>query len=133
MHARRIGFTLSLALGVIVTFALLAPVPDTPANEFPGLDKAVHFTMFFLTALPALTVAPRAWGWVAILVVVYGGMIEIVQPIFGRGRELADFIANSFGVLCAIPAGRFLARRMSPARKGGDHKRPQTDRRVRNS
>lgn len=113
-----------------MTYALLAPVPDTPANGFPGLDKLVHFTMFFLIALPALSVAPRAWGWTVALVVVYGGMIEIVQPLFGRGRELGDFIANSFGAVCAIPAARLLARGLSPARKGGYHKRPETDRRV---
>lgn len=126
-RAKTIGVLISLTIAGFVTYFLLAPVPDTPAGRIPGIDKVVHFTMFFLIALPALCVAPRAWGWIVALVVIYGGMIEIIQPIFGRGRELADLIANSLGALSAVPVGRFMARRVSPSRKGRNHKRSQPD------
>lgn len=105
---QKTGFALSATLACLFLLALLAPVPDTAPKGVPGLDKIVHFTFFFLIALPGLSVAPRSWVWMVPLVITYGGMIEIIQPFFGRGAELGDFIANSLGVICAVPIGRWV-------------------------
>jgi hypothetical protein len=44
-------------------------------------------------------------------------MIELAQPSFGRGREWADFAANSLCVITAIPVGRGIFSRWLQARQ----------------
>lgn len=103
----RIGFALSMILGVFATFALLLPAPKSPAPSLVGLDKAVHFAIFFAVALPSLMTGPRNWIWLVPLIVGFGILIEVIQPHFGRGAEIGDAIANTLGVLCAVPVGRW--------------------------
>jgi VanZ family protein len=101
------------------------PMSGVPVPRFGGIDKLAHFLMFFAIALPSLSVAPRIWVWFVPLVIGYGGLSEIVQPSFGRGREWADFLANSFGVLAAIPVGRVLFRRLLKRRHLHQCERPK--------
>lgn len=109
---RRRGIILSGIIGVVITILLLIPIsgPDL-SSSLLGADKAVHFLFFFALVMPSLTFYPRSWAWVVPVAIVYGGMIELIQPYFGRGMELGDFIANSLGVLAAIPASRWAHRR----------------------
>jgi VanZ family protein len=36
--------------------------------------------------------------WLAPVLAAYGGAIELVQPMVGRGRELADWLADLAGI-----------------------------------
>lgn len=109
---RRRGIILSGIIGVVITTLLLIPIsgPDLSSSAF-GPDKAVHFLFFFALVLPILTFYPRSWVWVVPVAIAYGGMIEVIQPYFGRGMELGDFVANSLGVLAAIPVSRWAHKR----------------------
>ncbi len=107
----KIGFALSLLLACAVSLMLFMPLSGVPAPRLIGLDKLAHFLMFFLIALPGLSAAPRIWPWFVPLLICYGGVTELVQPNFGRGREWGDFFANALGVLAAIPVGREIFRR----------------------
>ncbi|CUX81416.1 MAG: VanZ like family [Roseibaca calidilacus] len=104
--ARR-GCALSACLAVIVAVLLLQPLPEAVDFSLPHLDKLVHAAMFCTVALPAMLGLPRRWhGLVWGLVLAYSGLIELVQPYFGRGAEWADLAANGLGAGIAL----FLAR-----------------------
>ncbi|MCH8467446.1 MAG: VanZ family protein [Roseinatronobacter sp.] len=113
----RTGLALSALLGCAAMVLLFMPMSGMPSLRVSGIDKLVHFLMFFAIALPGLSVAPRIWIWFVPLLIGYGGMIELVQPSFGRGREWADFAANSLGVITAIPVGRGIFSRWLQARQ----------------
>ena len=57
--------------------------------------------------------------WVLPAALVFGGVIELIQPFFGRSSELADFWADAAGVGAGTVLGlslRALAkRRTSPS------------------
>ena len=103
----RTGFALSAILGVLAAFALLLPAPKSPVPLWGGLDKVVHFSIFFLVALPSLMTGPRNWIWLVPVISGFGILIELIQPYFGRGAEVGDAIANTLGVLGAVPVGRW--------------------------
>jgi hypothetical protein len=122
---RTIGYAVSAGLALIITAALLAPMSGVSGPKVTGLDKIIHFFLFFILVLPALMVAPRIWVWVVPVAIVYGGLIEIIQPYFGRGMEFGDFIANTLGVLAAVPVSRWLNARASKGRQLAKNKRAE--------
>lgn len=98
-----IGCAASACLAAIVTLLLLSPMPGGKPFPVPHLDKVVHAGLFCAVALPAMLGAPGRWHWLIGLVVLgYGGMTELVQPYFGRGAELGDFVANAVGAGLAV-------------------------------
>jgi VanZ family protein len=93
-----------------VTLALLAPVPLGLENEtlhgfvHLQLDKLVHAALFFGLAqawLRGAAGAPRAGVTLGLAVAagLYGGLLELVQPSFGREAEWGDFAADLVGAL----------------------------------
>jgi len=86
--------TLALAVGMAV--ATLLPLPPGPG--IPGSDKTHHLLGFAALTLPLATTRPRALWWLVPVLAAYGGVIELVQPLVGRGRELADWLADLAGI-----------------------------------
>lgn len=105
---RRAALWLTLLAGVLVGVGALWPMPDIPGP--PGSDKTMHILAFFALVLPTATLSPRLLVWVLPLAVLYGGAIEIVQPYFGRERELLDLVADSVGAGLGSLAGLVLFR-----------------------
>lgn len=124
----RTGFAISGLLAVVITILLLVPTSGTSAPKIIGFDKIIHFVLFFLLVVPALSYAPRTWVWVVPVAILYGAMIEIIQPYFGRGREFGDFVANSLGALVAVPVSRWVHTRWLEPRQISDDKRPEGNR-----
>ena len=98
-----LALILTLLLAAAMAAATLMPLPPGPG--LPGSDKTHHILGFAVLALPMATVRPRAMLWLAPLLACYGGVIEIVQPFVGRGRELADWLADLAGVGLGTLAG----------------------------
>lgn len=96
---------------------MLSPAGPDVAPTFPHFDKLAHFAVFFAIALPAIAVRPGAWLWIVLSASALGGIIEIIQPFFGREREFGDFVADVLGALAAVPVGHALARRLSKSRQ----------------
>lgn len=111
------GYILSGVIAVTATVLMLMPDSPGPPPPVVGLDKIAHAVTFFLVLIPILSVRPATWIWLVPLAAAYGGAIELIQPYFGRGRELGDFIANIVGITLAIPVGRMMHRRFSEWRK----------------
>ena len=94
----RAAMAVSLLLAVVIAFATLLPPPAMPPGP-PGGDKLHHFVAFAALVFPVVLARPRAALWAVPLAAGYGGVIELIQPSFGRSRELADAVANTLGAL----------------------------------
>ena len=81
-----------------VLVGALAPQADTP-QLFALADKVVHTLAFTALALVGLRAYPRLVFVVCILLVVLGGLIEIIQGYTStRAQEWEDFFADILGV-----------------------------------
>ena len=123
----RLRWALVAAFAAVIFAAssLERPTPSPPA--IPGLDKALHFAVFFLFAatlrwalcgsgIGATTAALLA----ACLTCLYGASDEIHQAFVpGRTATWGDWLADSFGGF-AMASALLLRRRIKPRyqRKG---------------
>ncbi len=100
-----IGSAVTLVLAVVIAALTLAPMPSGgPA----GADKIYHVFAFACLAFPLPLVRPRLALWVILGVIAYGGMIEMIQPFFGRQAEWADLIADGVGAILGAVVARQL-------------------------
>ena len=92
---------LTLLLTAVLTVAMLWPI-DQPPPAPDGTDKIVHLLAFAALTFP-LACTGR-FGLVPVFVgaSAYGGLIELIQPSFGRSAEMQDWIADIVGVTLAI-------------------------------
>lgn len=100
-----IGSAVTLVLAVIIAVLTLAPMPSGgPA----GSDKLYHVLAFACLAFPLPLVRPRWTVWVILGVIAYGGVIEMIQPFFGRQAEWADLVADGVGAILGAIVARHL-------------------------
>ncbi|MCC5970117.1 MAG: hypothetical protein JJU15_09215 [Pararhodobacter sp.] len=97
-----IGVAATILLGIVIAFLTLAPVSS---EGVPGSDKLHHVLAFAALAFPIPFARPRLAIPVALGVIAYGGVIELIQPYFGRQAEWADFLADIFGAVLGAAAG----------------------------
>lgn len=87
---------------VVLLFLLLSPGGTLETEEIIW-DKAAHFIAFGLI-LWSLGVLfrrlPRTWA--ALLAVVLGGAVEVVQGYIGRDPSWGDLLADALGVAVAL-------------------------------
>ena len=100
----------------LITFLSLASFSDYgPLDaEIPHLDKAVHFTFYFVaTILGCFFLRERSRGslprtrafiYIGIFLAIYGTVIEVLQLKMTEDRsgEFLDFLANLSGILLAL-------------------------------
>lgn len=67
----------------------------------------LHFTAYFgLAAIATVGLGrARAAIWGAFALVIFGGILEIVQSFVGRDAEWLDEVANTIGVCAGLGAG----------------------------
>lgn len=93
----------------VVTVAIVAltlsPVSPAPPMPVDHADKLLHAVAFFAWA--SLVAAGWRWpGWrVLIVAAVFGGAIELAQPLTGRDAELADLAADLAGAAAGLWVG----------------------------
>lgn len=95
-----------------LTILILAhiPIPQL-VYQAQVSDKSLHFLAYLLLAFlfwcsispdKKATVSSKA-PWLALLILgVYGGIDEKIQPYFGRTCDALDFFANIGGILCGL-------------------------------
>ncbi|WP_269716080.1 hypothetical protein [Caulobacter sp. NIBR2454] len=92
--------------------------PGGPGSLVPW-DKALHGGTFFVLTGMALLAFPKMKLWrVAVLMLGFGGLIEILQslPLFDRDAEWADMLADAVGIGAVIGVAVAVAlRRKLPA------------------
>lgn len=94
---------LTLALLTGLTFALLWPIEAS--GGLRGGDKVVHFLAFAILAFPIACTGRLRMSILFFACSIYGGVIELLQPSFGRGAEVLDWIADMLGVAFGIFIG----------------------------
>lgn len=94
---------LTLALLTGLTFALLWPIEAS--GGLRGGDKVVHFLAFAILAFPIACTGRLRMIILFFACSIYGGVIELLQPSFGRGTEVLDWIADMLGVAFGIFIG----------------------------
>ena len=97
------AMVLTFAFSLIICVGTLTPL--LRAVDVPGTDKWHHFLAFAALTYP-LTVASRRY-WLSIIVfgLLFGGLIEIIQPYVNRYGDVADFTADAVGVLIGFLFG----------------------------
>ncbi len=116
---RRQKITIAVLVIYWIVLAVVAhiPIPQVVYRAQVS-DKWLHFLAYLnLVFLMWFSIKPDSkvsWRnrlvWLIFLVsVIYGGIDELVQPHFGRTRDLFDFLANAAGVSAGLVILTFLA------------------------
>lgn len=122
-------------LWFVVSVILLAlPGKDLPHNDIfniPFFDKYIHFTMFLmLTTLFCYAILKwpieqnnkKLWFIrIAVLVIIYGVIMEFVQKFFvvGRSFDLVDIVFDTVGSLAGLIIINQYSKKIGPNRNRG--------------
>ena len=95
---------LTVIVTTVLTVAMLWPINQPPPAP-DGSDKVVHLIAFASLAFPLARTG--RFGLIPVLVgaTAFGGMIEVIQPSFGRSADMQDWIADIIGVALGIALG----------------------------
>ena len=107
---------------MFVTFFSLFSFSDLDTSRFdiPHMDKAVHFTFYFVMVLLAFLASIKKelqvngmlkllW-YIVLFAIVYGIIIEVIQHVATDNRhgDSLDVLANSIGAIVGMLVIRFL-------------------------
>ena len=95
---------LTLIVTITLTVAMLWPLGQPPPTP-DGADKVVHFITFTALVFPLAYTGRFGLLPVFICASAFGGIIELIQPIFNRGASMSDWIADTLGALIGIYLG----------------------------
>mgnify|MGYP003776487817 FL=1 len=112
-----ISSTVMIILFVIITLLSFSPIQMSGSFGPIDVDKAYHFVAYFCLALPLPILRPRLTIWVVLGIMTFGGLIELVQYLFGRESSWGDFIANAIGAIVGAMIANFLGLRLFGSNK----------------
>lgn len=92
---------LTLIVTTVLTVAMLWPIHQSPPSP-DGSDKVVHLIAFAALAFPLARTGRIGLVPVFIGASAFGGIIELIQPSFGRSADMQDWIADIAGVALGI-------------------------------
>ncbi|ADZ92091.1 hypothetical protein [Marinomonas mediterranea] len=95
--AQRVGFWIGF---LIISFATLLPADELP--PVPGGDKLHHIVGFGGWALLCCLGPIKRFYRFSVLIILWGGAIELIQPYVNRYGEWLDFFADAAGVVIVL-------------------------------
>lgn len=122
-------YPVSLFLIAAIWTVCLIPIPETPLNDVPMMDKWTHFVMFGVLSLCIISEyvyrhrKPKGWDVALVgmlLPFAMGGMIELAQAYCtggNRSGDIMDWLADGIGVLIGAAIGSLLVYYRARARK----------------
>lgn len=122
-------YPVSLFLIAAIWTVCLIPIPETPLNDVPMMDKWTHFVMFGVLSLCIISEyvyrhrKPKGWNVALVgmlLPFAMGGMIELAQAFCtggNRSGDVMDWLADGIGVLIGAAIGSLLVYYRARARK----------------
>ena len=122
-------YPVSLFLIAAICTVCLIPIPETPLNDVPMMDKWTHFVMFGVLSLCIISEyvyrhrKPKGWDVALVgmlLPFAMGGMIELAQAYCtggNRSGDVMDWLADGIGVLIGAAIGSLLVYYRARARK----------------
>ena len=122
-------YPISLFLVVAIWTICLIPIPETPLDDVPMIDKWTHFVMY--GSLCSVIFAEYANRHIkpnikrlaicgVLLPVIMGGLIELAQAYCtggNRSGDWMDWIADSIGVMIGTAIGSLVVYLRTKARK----------------
>lgn len=122
-------YPISLFLVVVIWIICLIPIPETPLDDVPMIDKWTHFVMY--GSLCSVIFAEYAYRHIkpnikrlaiggVLLPIIMGGLIELAQAYCtggNRSGDWIDWIANSIGVMIGTAIGSLVVYLRAKARK----------------
>ncbi len=94
--------TATITLAIIILSFL--PHPPKEMNPFTYSDKVFHalmytvFSMLLFFSLKTRFSEMKNHAVAAIIIVLFfGGIIELIQPLFSRSRDIYDFLSDAAG------------------------------------
>lgn len=122
-------YPFSLFLITAIWIICLIPIPETPLDDVPMIDKWTHFVMYgslcsaIFTEYAYRHIKPNikrlAIGGV-LLPIIMGGLIELAQAYCtggNRSGDWIDWIADSIGVMIGTAIGSLVVYLRAKARK----------------
>lgn len=122
-------YPISLFLITAIWIICLIPIPETPLDDVPMIDKWTHFVMYgslcsvIFTEYANRHIKPNikrlAIGGV-LLPIIMGGLIELAQAYCtggNRSGDWMDWIADSIGVMIGTAIGSLVVYLRTKARK----------------
>ena len=94
-----------LTLATVALILILTLAPTDPSAGIPYLDKIGHLGIFFLFSTAVLFDFEKVKDIkvkALVAALLFGGMIELAQPYFGRSLELMDLAFDLTGALLGI-------------------------------
>jgi len=91
---------LTVLLAGLIAVLSLWPLYSLPS--MPGTDKTHHLIAYACLTLPVSIGRPRHWLKIVALIILFGGVIELLQPYVNRYGEWLDLLANITGVLIGL-------------------------------
>ena len=122
-------YPVSLFLIAAIWTVCLIPIPETPLNDVPMMDKWTHFVMYGVLSLCIISEyvyrhrKPKGWDVALVgmlLPFAMGGMIELAQAYCtggNRSGDVMDWLADGIGVLIGAAIGSLLVYYRARARK----------------
>jgi len=95
---------LTLIVTSVLTVAMLWPINQPPPGP-DGSDKVVHLIAFSALAFPLARTGRFGLIPVFFGASTFGGLIELIQPSFGRSADMQDWIADIAGVALGMMLG----------------------------
>ena len=92
---------LTLIFLMMILIGTLSP-RDIIVTPDLGSDKNYHFLAFALLVMPLTFQNLKNAYWLLPVAVVFGAIIELLQPHLGRHGELNDLYADAFGALIGV-------------------------------
>ena len=92
---------LTLIFLVMILIGTLSP-RDIIVTPDLGSDKNYHFLAFALLVMPLTFQNLKNAYWLLPVAVVFGAIIELLQPHLDRHGELNDLYADAFGALIGV-------------------------------
>lgn len=99
---------LILTLVVFTSITLLSLWPLDELPPFPGTDKTHHVIAYAFLMFPVALKRHRHWLLIACVFIMYGGLIELIQPYVNRYGEWLDLLANTSGLVLGAITGSSL-------------------------
>ena len=103
---KQIDIYVTIIITLFLSIAMLWPIKEQiPGPEFS--DKLIHILGFGALAFPLAQTKRFSILYLFLVASIFGGIIEIIQPSFGRSAEIGDWLADTIGVIMGIAAGLF--------------------------
>jgi VanZ family protein len=91
-----------LTVALLITISMLSLYPLDNLPKVPGTDKAHHLVAYSALVFPVAVAKPKWWPVIVTGLLVYSGLIELLQPYVNRYGEWRDFGANAIGLIVGI-------------------------------